>query len=94
MPKRFSKKRKLDTSDPNVAAFRLVQRITGDGETVAPKANVVPMKPRKNPAAVALGRKGGLKSAAGRLQKISPDRRISIAQHAARERWKKAKGDG
>ena len=41
----------------------------------------------KNPAAVALGRLGGLKSAAGRMQRLSPARRRAIARRAARARW-------
>lgn len=92
MPKRLSRKRP-ETSDPNVGAFRLVQRIAGTSEPKEPKANVVQLKLKKDPAAVALGRKGGLKSAAGRREKLSPERRISIAQNAARQRWKRAKGD-
>jgi len=92
MPKRLSKKQTPKENDPNVAAFRLLQRVTGEPESSARKDNVVPLLPRKNPAAVALGRKGGLKSAAGRLAKLSPEERSNIAKHAARQRWSKAKG--
>ena len=58
--------------------------------------NVVPIKPRsrKNPAAVALGRRGGIKSAQARMEKINPDERRRIASHAARARWDKTKGNG
>ena len=49
-----------------------------------------PCDPRpKNPHAVALGRKGGLKSWAGRKAKISPERRSEIARNAVNARWRK-----
>jgi len=43
----------------------------------------------KNPAAVALGRLGGLKGGPARARKLSAKRRRDIAQSAARARWKK-----
>jgi len=46
-----------------------------------------PMAKKKNPAAVALGRLGGKKSAQGRMQKISPEQRKEIARNAAKARW-------
>lgn len=45
--------------------------------------------PQKNPAAVALGRLGGLKGGRARAQKLSAKRRKEIAQKAARVRWTK-----
>lgn len=42
----------------------------------------------KNPAAVALGRRGGLKGGRARAQKLTAEERKSIAQRAARARWK------
>jgi hypothetical protein len=95
MPKRLSKKRKEDSSQ---AAFRTVQRlIERTTETETPKPvphNVVPIRHRKNPAAVALGKKGGLKSAQGRMEKIAPEERRRIASAAARTRWAKENGGG
>ncbi len=49
-------------------------------------------KPAKNPAAVALGRLGGLKGGDARAASMSPARRKEIAQRAAKQRWAKAKG--
>jgi hypothetical protein len=49
------------------------------------------MAKRKNPNAVKLGRRGGKKSAAGRLAKIPPEVRSEIARKAVLARWKKAK---
>lgn len=41
----------------------------------------------KNPAAVALGRLGGLKGGKVRAQRLSKQRRSEIAKKAARKRW-------
>jgi len=43
--------------------------------------------PAKNPAAVALGRLGGLKGGNGRAASMTPERRKEIAQRAAKQRW-------
>jgi hypothetical protein len=43
----------------------------------------------KNPAAVELGRLGGLKGGKARAAKLSPGRRREIAQNAAKKRWTK-----
>ncbi len=45
----------------------------------------------KNPAAVALGRLGGLKGGKARADKLSPERRKEIAQNAVEARWAKHK---
>jgi hypothetical protein len=42
----------------------------------------------KDPAAVALGRKGGLKGGAARAAKLTPAKRSAIAKKAAAARWK------
>ncbi len=42
----------------------------------------------KNPAAVALGRLGGLKGGKARAKKLSKRKRKSIAIKAAKKRWK------
>jgi len=42
----------------------------------------------KNPAAVALGRRGGLKGGKARAKALSGERRIEIARTAALTRWK------
>lgn len=74
MPKRSSK----PSSDPNRAAFDAVARLTGE------KPDQV-----KNPAAVALGRLGGLKGGHARAKKLSAKKRKAIAKAAAEARWKK-----
>ncbi len=44
---------------------------------------------KKNPAAVALGRLGGLKGGKARAKKLSPEKRKEIAKKAAQARWAK-----
>jgi hypothetical protein len=44
---------------------------------------------KKNPAAVALGRRGGLKGGKARAESMTPQRRKEIAQQAAKTRWAK-----
>jgi hypothetical protein len=52
-------------------------------------------KPAKNPAAVALGRLGGLKGGNARAASMTADRRSEIAQKAAAKRWEgKKKPEG
>jgi hypothetical protein len=46
----------------------------------------------KDPAAVALGRRGGLKGGPARAAKMTPEQRRASALKAARARWSKNKG--
>ncbi|MGH2759561.1 MAG: hypothetical protein ACRDKJ_08355 [Actinomycetota bacterium] len=65
--------------DLNALAKRIVDETVGD----AP-----PDDSGKDPAAVALGRKGGLKGGKARAAKLSSARRSEIARKAAKARWK------
>lgn len=47
-------------------------------------------EPTKNPAAVALGRLGGLKGGRARAEKLSARRKKAIAKKAAEVRWSKS----
>jgi len=71
-----------------VNAFRVVQEATQD----TPEPQEVKPTPTegKNPAAVALGRLGGLKGGKARNEKLSPEQRSEIARVAANARWKKS----
>ena len=51
------------------------------------------MKKRKNPHAVALGRKGGKKGGPARAAKLTPEERRASARKAAQARWH-GKGEG
>jgi len=80
MPNRSSN-RGSGVKDINVRAWEIVQQATGQMEKP-------PSKPEKNPAAVTLGRLGGLKGGLARAKKLTPDERREIAKKAAAKRWK------
>jgi len=46
---------------------------------------------KKNPAAVALGRLGGLKGGKARMAKLSAKERSALGRNAVLARWKKRK---
>lgn len=50
------------------------------------------MKKRKNPAAVALGRKGGKKGGPARAASMTAEERSEAARKAVTARWEKKKG--
>lgn len=77
---------KKRTSDVNITAFQILQAATGQ-ETEAP-AKKKPAEPEKNPAAVALGRLGGLKGGKARDAALTGKRKSEIAKKAAAARWK------
>ncbi len=77
---------KKKSSDVNVTAFDILQAVTGQPADAPTKKK--PVEPEKNPAAVALGRLGGLKGGKARAEKLSPKKRKEIARKAAEKRWK------
>ncbi len=77
MPDR-SRKRPRDV---NSLAASIVRDATDEDKTAAPADD------GKDPAAVALGRKGGLKGGDARAAKLTPERRSEIAKRAAERRW-------
>ncbi len=66
--------------DPNQRAKLIVDIAIGESDE--PKA-----PPKKNPAAVELGRLGGLKGGKARSKKLAAEKRSEIAREAARARW-------
>jgi hypothetical protein len=58
--------------------------LTGQIEDRAPPP---PEDPNKDPAAVSLGRKGGLKGGRSRANSLTPAERKKIAKDAAKKRW-------
>jgi hypothetical protein len=62
-------------------------RARAAGGAADPSYLFVPVRPSKNPFAVELGRRGGLKGGRARAQRLSPSRRREIARLAARARW-------
>lgn len=80
--------KKTKSSDVNVTAFEILQAVTGEPAPISRDGKSA-KKPAKNPAAVALGRLGGLKGGKARMASLSAKRRKEIASEAARARWKK-----
>ena len=70
---------KRSSKDINVIASNVIAEVTSDSGDV----------PIKDPHAVALGRKGGLKGGKARAQKLTAKQRSAIAKKAARARWSK-----
>ena len=66
--------------DPNQRAKLIVDIAAGGSEE--PKAS-----PQKDPAAVELGRRGGLKGGKARALKLSTKKKHEIARRAAQVRW-------
>jgi hypothetical protein len=87
-------KRKLPR-DANSLAAQIVAMSTGqalpklskseDSKPPAPEPKL-----EKNPAAVSLGRLGGLKGGKARAESLSKRKRTEIARLAAAARWKKS----
>lgn len=83
MPKRSSTSKRR-ARDENESAFDAVQHVISLTEEAEQRSE-------KNPAAVALGRLGGLRGGRARAEALSASRRREIARKAAQSRWK-AKG--
>lgn len=90
MPKRSSK----GIRDVNRVALFVVEQATAEGEGRTREATGpdAPDTSGKNPAAVALGRLGGLKGGAARAKALSAKKRSEIAKKAAISRWKNFRG--
>ena len=67
-------------TDPNELAKRVVEEATGEAPPFDPDEG-------KDPAAVALGRKGGLKGGKARAAKLTAEERSEAARRAATKRW-------
>ncbi len=83
MPNQSSKpKRKKKPADLNRMAHSIMDEATSEDHD--------PYE-GKNPAAVELGRLGGLKGGKARAKKLTKEQRSEIARRAARARWGKHK---
>ena len=76
MPERSRKR----PTDLNALAASIVSDATSEDKTE-------PEDDGKDPAAVALGRRGGLKGGRARANKLTPEQRREIARKAAEARW-------
>lgn len=75
--------KKSSVGDLSTRAKNIVDLATGSVEK--------PVETVKNPAAVALGRLGGLKGGAARAKSLTAKKRSEIARKAAQARWGKKK---
>ncbi len=80
MPNRSSKPPR--PRDVNQRAKLIVDLATGQVQDNNPDEG-------KNPAAVKLGRAGGLKGGPARAARMTPEERRKVARNAARARWGK-----
>lgn len=80
MRKRSSKRQKHRVQ----IARHVLDSVVPDAELAKEQAEP---KPEKNPAAVALGRLGGLKGGKARAAKLTAEQRTQIARKAAQKRW-------
>lgn len=71
-------KRSSRTQDPNALATQIFRAVTQDRER------------QKDPAAVELGRRGGLKGGKARAEKLTSEKRKQIARKAAKARWSRS----
>ncbi|MDQ5820150.1 MAG: hypothetical protein M3540_01780 [Actinomycetota bacterium] len=78
MPDRSRKR----PTDVNELARQIVDEATGSSDPFDPDAG-------KNPAAVELGRRGGLVGGRRRAEKLSAAERSESARKAAQARWKR-----
>lgn len=85
MPKPLRK-----NADVNQIAHSIIAEATGDYH---PSETTDPHVSTKDPAAVALGRKGGLKGGKARAASMTKKQRSAVAEIAASARWKKAPGE-
>jgi hypothetical protein len=65
--------------DPNALGKQIVDEATGEPQPDKESG--------KDPNAVALGRKGGLKGGKARAAAMTPEQRSESARRAARKRW-------
>jgi hypothetical protein len=63
----------------------LAKSIVDDATSDEPRPQ--PQDDGKDPAAVSLGRRGGMKGGKARAESLTPERRAEIARQAAAARW-------
>ena len=79
----IERKKKKRPADINLLASQIVAETTSEPVEGSSQR-------KKNPAAVALGRLGGLKGGPARAKKLSKEQRVEIAKKAAKTRWSKS----
>lgn len=85
-------KKKRKQADINILAKSIVSQATEDKTPENPFDSEIVQKAiadGKDPIAVLLGQRGGLKGGKARAEKLSAKKRKEIAQKAAKARWSK-----
>ncbi len=82
----MDKKKKKTPTDINQLAKFIVDQTNAQSMN---DTNADDLPKEKNPAAVALGRLGGLKGGKARAESLSAEKRSEIAKKAAEKRWAK-----
>ena len=67
----------------------MASTVVNEAITSEPPEEPKPIDPNKNPAAVELGRLGGLKGGKARAKKMTREERSEAARKAALARWHK-----
>lgn len=86
--------------DFNQVVHGILERVTsGESCHDVEEAAAQPVAPakaerEKDPAAVSLGRRGGLKGGKARMDSLTPKQRTALGKKAAAARWKKEKAKG
>ena len=86
MPKRS----RSPMSDPDKEPLSTVEQATADEQTIQAEIEADAEAAGKDPAAVSLGRRGGLKGGAARAKALTPEKRKESARKAAAARWRKS----
>jgi hypothetical protein len=73
--------------DPNELGAQIVREATNENSPIL-------LSTEKDPAAVELGRRGGLKGGKARAAKLTKEERVAAARKAAEARWRKKDGQG
>jgi hypothetical protein len=81
--------RRSSIRDENQLAKSIVEELTAD-EPEARRGPAERKPQEKNPAAVTLGRLGGMKGGKARAESLSDEKRKEVARKAAEARWSRA----
>lgn len=85
----MAKKRAPKTPDPATFAAGVMDQLLSRIDPEGPPMKAAPNLGGKNPAAVALGRLGGLKGGPARAKKLGKKKLSAIGKAGAAKRWSK-----
>ena len=78
-------------ADFNQRAYQVFQEAIGEAKpdpaSEPTEASLTKPEPEKDPAAVSLGRRGGLKGGPARAKKLTTEEKSEIGKKAAKARW-------